>query len=422
MTVNLTDLYSDLAKGGPPLFFPDPPTKVTFNFDQGIAGQETFPVDDFRRLSGQILDRDEGRALEYISFGYDADEDQIIYLSTYIELVLGYTGLREQLASWVGARQGVDWLTADSFICTSGSVHAIALAINALVNPGEGVLVESATFPYALRFMDMRGAEIRTVDLDEHGLVVESLEARLEEMAAAGIRPKLLYTIPTYQLPTGSVMPLERRQRLLEVAEKWNLVVLEDAIYSELRYEGEAVPSLLSLDKTGLVIQSSGLSKVLAPALRLGWISGRPEMVAALAAVRQDLGISQWLCRLTEAYLAEDLLDAHIERANDVYRSKRDVAAAAVREPCGDCVDFELPSGGFYLWLALRDNFDWEAAAAAAGRAGVFCRPGETFMDADTGKGYLRLAFSHAPEHELRRGIKALGEAMAQAAHDSAVR
>jgi len=199
-------------------------------------------------------------------------------------------------------------------------------------------------------------------------------------------------------------------------------VVLEDAIYAELRYDGEPVPSLLSLDRTGLVIQSNGLSKVLAPALRLGWVSGRPEMVAALAAVRQDLGISQWLCRLTETYLAEGLLDAHIDHANEVYRHKRDVAAAAVREHCGAFVDFEVPSGGFYLWLALKDNFDWTAAAEGAGQAGVFCRPGETFMDADTGKGYLRLAFSHAPEHELRRGIKALGEAMANAAHGSVVR
>lgn len=416
MSTDLIALRSDLAKSGPPLFFPDPPAEVTFNFDQGIASEETFPIEDFKQIAVDVLERDGGRALEYISFGYEPSADRIIYLPTYIELLLGYTGMREQIASWMGKRQGIDWLSADNFICTAGSVHAIALAISGLVNEGEGVLVESASFPYAIRFMEMRGADVRTVELDHDGLVIESLERRLEEFAREGIRPKLLYTIPTFQLPTGSVMPLERRRRLLEVAEKWDLVVLEDAIYADLRYEGDEVPSLLSLDRSGLVIQSSGLSKVLAPALRSGWICGRTEMIEALAAVRQDLGVSQWLSRLVAEYLARDLLDSHIDHANEIYRRKRDIAVTAVREHCSEFVDFEVPHGGFYLWLALRGTFDWEKAQKEAALAGVFCRPGEAFMGADEGRGYLRIAFSHAPDHELRRGIQALGQAMAAAA------
>ncbi|MBO9521011.1 MAG: PLP-dependent aminotransferase family protein [Nocardioidaceae bacterium] len=419
---DLKSLYSDLAQGGPPLFFPDPPAEVTFNFDQGIAAQETFPLEDFKEIAVDVINRDEGRALEYISFGYDAGDDQIIYLSTYIELVLGYTGMREEIAAWLRADQGIDWLRADNLICTSGSVQAIALAVNALVNPGEGVLVEAASFPYAMRFMEMRGADLRTVELDEDGLVIASLEQRLQEMAADGVRPKMLYTIPTFQLPTGAVLPLERRRRLLEIAEEWDLVVLEDAIYANLCYEGETPPSLLSMDSTGLVIQSSGLSKVLAPGLRSGWIAGRTEMIEALAAVRQDLGVSQWLSRLTAEYLHRGLLEPHIEKANAVYRHKRDVAVEAVREHCSEFVDVTVPRGGFYLWLALKDNFDWDKAAEAAALAGVFCRPGESFMGAEHGRGYLRLAFSHAPEHELRRGIAALGEAMRSAAGDQVAR
>jgi len=413
---DLKSLRSDLAQGGPPLFFPDPPAEVTFNFDQGIAAQETFPLEDFKQIAADVIDRDEGRALEYISFGYDATDDQIIYLSTYVELVLGYTGMREEIAAWIRADQGVDWIEADNLICTSGSVQAIALAVNGLVNPGDGVLVESASFPYAMRFMEMRGADLRTVEMDEQGLLIESLEARLAEMAADGVTPKMLYTIPTFQLPTGAVLPVERRRRLLEIAQEWNIVVLEDAIYANLCYEGSTPPSLLSLDTSGLVIQSSGLSKVLAPGLRSGWIAGRPEMIEALAAVRQDLGVSQWMSRLTAEYLRRGLLEPHIEKANAVYRHKRDVAVAAIREHCSEYVDFDVPRGGFYLWLRLKDNFDWEKAGAAAALAGVFCRPGESFMGAEHGQGYLRLAFSHAPEHELRRGIAALGEAMRSAA------
>lgn len=412
MTFDPTSKLSDLAAGGPALFFPDAPAQVTFNFDQGIASEETFPIEDFKRLMGEVLDRDQGRALEYISFGYEEESDQIVYLPSYIELVLGYTGLREEVAKWLSQAQGLTGIGADNVILTSGSVQAIALAINAMVNPGEGVLVEQATFPYAMRFMEMRGADIRTVEIDEHGMVIESLIERLEEFRRDGVVPKLLYVIPTFQLPTGVVMPEDRRRRLLEVAEEYDIVVLEDSMYADLRYSGDPVPSLLSLDTSGRVMQSHGFSKVLAPALRIGWITASPALIHALASVRQDLGVSQWMCRMLTDYLAEGKLDPHIKRANEIYRRKRDVAAAAVREHCGGLVTFDLPDGGYYLWLKVAESVDWEKAQQQAALDGVFCRPGEKFLGEEGGAGYLRLAFSHAPDHELKRGIKALGEAI----------
>ncbi|MDH6279851.1 PLP-dependent aminotransferase family protein [Prescottella agglutinans] len=412
MTIDPKHLLSDLAQDGPALFFPDPPAAVTFNFDQGIAAEETFPIDDFKQGMSDVLDRDGGLALEYISFDYDKSNDQIVYLPSYIELMLGHTGLREELASWLGSTQGIGGLSADNFILTSGSVQAIALAVNAFVNPGDGVLVEAATFPYAMRFMQMRGADIRTVDIDEHGLVIESLEARLEEFRRDGVKPKLLYVIPTFQLPTCVVMPEDRRRRLLEIAEKWELVVLEDSIYADLRYSGDPVPSLRSMDTSGLVIQSHGFSKVLAPALRLGWMCASEMMIHALASVRQDLGVSQWMCRMMADYLAQGRLDPHIEKANAVYRRKRDIAVEAVRAHCGGLVDFDVPDGGFYLWLRIDDSVDWDRAQHEAAMSGVFCRPGEKFLGKEAGQGYLRLAYSHAPDHEIERGIKALGDAI----------
>jgi 2-aminoadipate transaminase len=412
MPAKVERLASALAQGGAPLFFPDPPAPVTFNFDQGIAAEETFPLEELKELSARIIDRDEGRALEYISFDYDKANDDIIYISSYIELVLGHTGMREQLAQWMGAKQGIDWLEADNYILTSGSVQAIAMAINAFLDPGEGALVEAASFPYAMRFMQMRGADMRAVEIDEQGMVPESLESRLKEFVADGVRPKFLYVIPTFQLPTGVVMPLQRRLRILELAEKYDLVVLEDNVYGDLRYEGEHLPTLLSLDRNGRVIQSSSFSKTVAPALRLGWMAGSKELIGALAAVRQDLGTSQWTARLMAEFLAEGKLEPHIERANEVYRRKRDIAVETVREHCGEHVTFSVPEGAFYLWLALDESVDWESAQRDASMAGVFCRPGEKFMGAEAGRGFLRIAFSHAPDHELRRGLAALGKAI----------
>lgn len=404
-------LYSDLAQDGPPLFFPDPPAPVTFNLDQGIPAEETFPMEDLERLSAEVLKKDGPRALEYISFGYDEDEDQILYLATYIELVLGYTGLREELAKWMSGREGREF-GADNFILASGSVQAIALAINAFVNPGDGVLLEAASFPYAQRYMQMRGADVRSVAIDSEGIDTDDLERRILEMKAEGVRPKMMYVIPTFQLPTCVVTPLERRKRLLELAAEHEIVVLEDNIYGDLRYEGEPLPTLLSLDESGLVIQSHGFSKIVAPALRIGWVCGGEKMIEGLAAVRQDLGVSQWLARTMTAFMREGRLDPHIASVNEVYRRRRDVAVEAVREHCGEFVNFEVPHGGFYLWLELDERVDWDRVGQLAAENGVMCRPGERFMAEGDARRFLRLAYSHAPDHELVRGIEALGEAI----------
>ncbi len=404
-------LYSDLAQGGPPLFFPDPPAPVTFNLDQGIPAEETFPMADLERLAVEVLRTDGPRALEYISFDYDEDEDQILYLATYIELVLGYTGLRDELAKWMSAREGRD-LGPDNFILASGSVQAIALAINAFVNPGDGVLLEAASFPYAMRYMQMRGADIRTVGIDAQGIDVDDLERRILEMKADGVKPKLMYVIPTFQLPTCVETPLDRRKRLLELAAENDILVLEDNIYGDLRYGGEPLPTLLSLDEAGVVMQSHGFSKIVAPALRIGWVCADEKIIEGLAAVRQDLGVSQWLARIMTAFMREGKLDPHIASVNDVYRRRRDVAVAAVREHCGEFVNFEVPQGGFYLWLELDERVEWDRVGELAAERGVMCRPGERFMADGDARRFLRLAYSHAPDHELVRGIEALGEAI----------
>jgi 2-aminoadipate transaminase len=416
MQIAASELFSDIARSGPPLFFPDPPVAVTFNFDQGIAAEETFPLEEFDDLARQVIAEDGGRALEYISFGYDERTRTIEYLPSYIELVLGYTGLRQQVAGWLARRNQRPDLQVDGVILTSGSVQAIALAINAFVDAGDGVMVESASFPYALRYMEMRGANIAAIPIDRDGMDVDALERQIQSFRAQGVRPKLIYTVPTFQLPTCVVMPLARRQQLVDLAARHGIVVIEDNVYGDLRYDGEPLPTLLALDRSGLVIQAHGFSKILAPGIRLGWMAGDPDMIAGLAAVRQDLGVSQWFARMMTRYLAAGKLDNHIEQANTVYRHKRDVAVEAVREHCSPWVTFDVPQGGFYLWLELSDDVDWERAREEAVMGGVLCRPGEVFMGEEAGARFLRLAYSHVSEDELRRGIAVLGQAIEAAA------
>jgi len=397
MSNAIESLYSAAARSGPPLFFPDPEVPVSFNFDQGLAAPESFPQADLLRLAHKIIDRDGAAALEYFdpATGYE-------------ELVFGFRGLREQLAARYAAREGRS-LDPRGLILSSGSVQAIALAINGYLEPGDVAVVESASFPYAIRFMEMAGAEVRSVPVDADGMDVDALDRLLAALAAEGRRVKLVYTIATFQLPTGAELSLARRRQLLALAERWNFMVLEDNVYGELRFAGEAQPSLLALDTSGRVMQCNAFSKTVAPGLRLGWMAGAPEAIAALAAVRQDLGVSQWLSRLMAEFLAEGLFDPHLERACALYGAKCAAAVQSLREHCGDYVRFREPHGSFYLWLEIDERVDWPRAAALAARQGIFFRPGERFMGESDGRQYLRLAYSHVDEQVIRDGIARLG-------------
>ena len=404
MTVDVATLFSSAARKGPP----NPGGKpkdggppIVYNFDTGVAAQETFPADDLARIGAEVIARDGAEAFEYGTTDYN-------------ELVYGYPELRDQIAARILARQGRD-VGREGILLTSGSVQAIALAARAFVGPGDGVVTEAPSFPYSLRYLEAAGGAILGVPVDDDGMVVEEIESRLDRFEADGIRPKLVYTISTFQLPTGMCMSVERRRKLLELAERRDLVVLEDHVYGDLRFEGDPLPTLFSLDTSGRVMQADTFSKTMAPGLRLGWLAGHPDAVAAAAATRQDLGVSLWISRVVSQYIAEDKLDDQIRRANDVYRRKRDKAIAALGEYCGPWITYTVPQGGFYLWLDLDPRVDAAAVRAAALEEGVLCRPGEAFFGDESGKQLFRISYSHVSEEQVEQGIAVLGRAIAKA-------
>ena len=229
----------------------------------------------------------------------------------------------------------------------------------------------------------------------------------------------MLYTIATFNTPTGWSLSLPRRRKLLELANRYGFIVLEDNVYGELRYEGETIPTLFSLDESGLVVKIDSFSKILAPALRLGWVSGDPEVMRAIGAVKGDLGVSQWLARVVTRFMDEDKLDPHVAMVNALYREKRDIAVQALRDQCGPWVTFDVPEGGFFIWIELSPDVDGDQVMQKAFAEGVVCRPGERFFgetDADAHKQWFRLAFIMVPKDELERGITALGKAIADSA------
>lgn len=397
MPVSIESLRSALASSGPPLFFPDPEVPAIFNFDQGLAAPETFPREDLVRIAKKVIERDGPEVLDY----FDPK-------TGYEELVFGYRGLRRQIANRINRTQNVS-IDPLGVILTSGSVQGIALAVKGYLNKGDVVIVEAASFPYALRFMDMSGADIRTVPVDSEGMDVDAIEALIASLKGEGKTVKMVYTIPTFQTPTATEMSMARRKKLVELAGKHGFVILEDNVYGDLRFAGEPLPTLLELDTSGLVLQCGSFSKIVAPALRLGWIAGSIPGIGALAAVRQDLGVGQWLARVMTDYLAEGLLEPHLVRANKVYKSKANTAVQAMRKYCGDFVSFTEPQGSFYLWVEIDDRVDWAAAAKLAEKEGIFFRPGERFMGDTGGRQFLRLAYSHVSEDIIEKGIATLG-------------
>jgi 2-aminoadipate transaminase len=397
MGVEIESLFSAVAGDGPPLFFPNPDIPAIFNFDQGLAAPESFPKEDLIRLTKLVLDRDGPDVLDYFdpATGYE-------------ELVFGYRQLRIRLAERIKAMQGRD-LGPMGVILTSGSVQGISLAVGGYIDPGDVVLVEAASFPYALRFMAMAGAEVRSVPVDHNGMEVEAIPSMIEAIAAGGKRVKMVYTIPTFQTPTNTEMSPSRRHQLLDLAKQHRFVVIEDEVYGDLRFAGDDLPTLLSQDDSGLVIQCGSFSKIVAPGLRLGWMAGDARAIAGLAAVRQDLGVGQWLARVMDEYLKEGLLEPHLVTARAIYKSKASVAVKAMREHCAPYVKFREPRGSFYLWVEIDNRVDWARAARLAEREGIFFRPGERFMGEPNGRRFLRLAYSHVSEQVIADGIAKLG-------------
>jgi len=400
MSADFSGLFSSKVKSAPPVYFPPPPASIRYNFDQGTPAPEIYPLEDFKRYAEAALDTFGADAL-----GYYAGNQ-------YGEMTYGYAGLRERIAARIVRRDG-RYIDSDGVMLVNGSAQGIALVAHAFLDAGDGVVVEASSFPYAVGYFRATGATVTTAPVDADGMDIDAVEARLREMRARGIRPKLIYTIPTFQVPTGTTMPLARRRRLLALAKEWNVLILEDNCYFELRYDGENLPTLFSLDDSGLVLQSDSFSKMLAPGLRMAWLAGAPELMQAVAAVREDLGVSQWTARMLEAYIADGKLDPHLDRVRVLYRRKRDVALRALREHCAGLVTYEIPAGGIYFWLRLADDVDAEQVRLRMVDEGVACRPGERFMDDDSAAQFLRVAFLQVPEPEVERGIAALGRALA---------
>ena len=321
----------------------------------------------------------------------------------------GYPPLREFVSQKIAGDRDIR-VSADDIIMADGSSQANHMAAEALLDPSDVVLTEIFTYPGTLGILRRFGAEPRGVACDDDGMVPEAVESAIEQCIAEGRRPKLIYTIPTFQNPLGWVMTLERRRALVELSQRYDVPILEDDCYVDLRYEGEPVASIRSLDDTGRVIYVASFSKIIGPGMRLGYLTASPQFLDRVAAMKSGGGVNQFAAWAIHRY-AVDQLQGHIADSNVVLRAKRDAMLAALGENFGSAATWSRPKGGLFIWLCLPEGADTAAAREQAAEAGIAYLPGSMLSpDGTSGDNCARLCFGYNTPEEIHNGIAALAD------------
>jgi GntR family transcriptional regulator/MocR family aminotransferase len=358
------------------------------SFSGGMGDSELFPADDFRKALQVVLRRDGTEALGYGDWA-------------------GYPPLRAKIAR-VLTSQGIP-THPDHVLITSGSQQALALVAQLLLRPGDMVLVESPTYTGAVDLFRSLDVRLLGVPLDEQGMRVEQVEDALRSG-----RPRLIYTIPTFHNPSGTCMNGHRRRQLVALADRHNVPILEDDFVGDLRYEGRAQPALKALDPGGQVIYTSTFSKMLMPGLRVGFLVASGPVYERLLACKRvtDLAASNLMQRALEAYITVGRYQAHLRRACQMYRRRRDAMLDALRRYLPAGVRHLSPQGGLFIWLQLPAKLSANELYPIAAEEGVIFAPGSLFFPAERTQPYLRLNFAMHPPDIIEEGIQRLGRAV----------
>ena len=325
----------------------------------------------------------------------------------------GPLGLRKAIALRIAACEGQEVPETGVYV-TGGSSQALDLILTVFTEPGDLVLVETPTYNLALGTMRDHPLGIAGVPLDADGLDIDAVEATLARLESAGRRVRILYTIPTFQNPAGTCLSSERRTRLLELAARHDILVVEDDVYRELAYDGPPPRALWATDPDAPVIRLGSFSKSLAPGLRVGWVNARPDLLARLdkaGVLDSGGGVSHFAACVVALALTDGGYDDHVARLRRAYASRRDALAEALRAHLPAGSSFAVPAGGFFIWVALPSGVRAAELLPPAEEHGVSFAPGSRFCS-DNDDGHLRLSFSLYDEEHLAEGARRLGAAL----------
>lgn len=359
-------------------------------FSYGTPSSDAFPYEALRDAAVEAIIREGRDALQYA----------------------GASG-PDKVKRWIADRSRLRAIqaTPDQVLVTYGSQQAIDYAARALLEPGDEVWLEAPTYFGAVSTFRTAEAVIRSFPIDGYGLQVEQVEAALQEAVEAGRPlPKLLYCMSNFHNPGGVSLSLERRQHLGKLAYQYNFFILEDDAYTELSFEGERLPSIYSFAPERVIYLSS-FSKIIAPGIRLGWAIGSAEVIRAMNSFFQGSKASVFSQEIVAQLLEKLPFTEHIGQLAARYRASRDVMVASLREHFDDEITFQVPDGGFFIWLAFPESTDTGAFVQDAAARGVSFLPGGQFFVEPQGRRYARLSFSYCDEQQIRKGVALLAEA-----------
>ncbi|WP_174615146.1 PLP-dependent aminotransferase family protein [Virgibacillus ihumii] len=356
----------------------------------GFPAPELVPADGLKNAVNRLLEEEEDLPLHYLG------SPRFARLKDYIQQRLQERGLKD-----------------GEVLVTAGACQGIDLLARILIDDQTLVAVESPTYMEALEVFQNYTEHFMSIPVDEYGLQTDRLEEVLADRKEKGLPlPKLLYTIPTFQNPTGTTMSTERRKHVVELAEKFDFLVVEDDAYGELFFEEQAVP-LKAMDHHDRVLHVGSLSKVVAPGMRIGWVNAGPEVITALAWFKKDLD-HPFIQATMAAFLENTDMVQRLSLLRETYREKRDVMISELEKSMPERASWYIPEGGYFVWIKV-SGADTSELLQAALDEGVSFIPGQYFfLNHEDGKEFLRLSFSYASRDEIVDGVQKLGNALAK--------
>jgi 2-aminoadipate transaminase len=361
----------------------------------GLPDTTTFPAEDFAMLMSRVAVDSSAAALQY------GPTD-------------GLEDVRRCIVQVMAAEGCV--VETDDIMVTTGGQQVIDLVCRAFLDPGDVVVAEAPTYPGAVPCFNSYEADVVQIEMDEYGMRIDVLEATLTKLREEGRRPKFIYTIPNFQNPGGVTMPLDRRKALVRIAHEQELVILEDNPYGLLRYEGEALPTLLTLDGGRYVIYAGTFSKILSAGLRIGWAAAPAPILERLNLGKQaaDLCSSPLNQYFVVEYFKHRDWRTYLDELRGIYRRRRDIMLAALEEFLPSETTWTTPQGGLFIWAKLPDYIDTTDLLARALRDHVAFVPGRAAYLDGRGGSEMRLNFSGVGDDDIREGVRRIGKVVSE--------
>ncbi len=363
------------------------------SFAGGLPSPDSFPIDDIKKITAEVLEQDGPAALQY-----------------------GTTDGDNKLRSLLAERHKKDGLSLalNNIVITTGSQQALDLAGKIFINPGDVVLCGLPSYLGGLNAFAVYGARLKGIPLDDHGMRPDLLEKAIIKLKTEGSIIKFLYVIPDFQNPTGVTMPRSRRLEIIRMAERYDFLIVEDSPYRDVRFEGTPQPLMASLDTSGRVITLSTFSKILAPGFRLAWVIGHPDLIDKIITAKQsaDLCSPAFVQKITARYMEKGLLDVNLKKTVALYRERRDHMLRCFREFMPEGVKWTEPEGGLFLFVTLPPSMDAAKLLERAIKKNVAFVCGSVFYCNNEGQNTMRLNFSFAGPEDTCKGVSRLADAI----------